>query len=116
MSQHFFKTTYQNEPITIVMGWDRPLQGFFMFIEKPECKYDEERYLFCNLNEEDSHPKSLKGFLGVLRSFQLTLPEEMINEVVEDKMINCGNKRVEHQIENGEYKRIPGGGRSAADG
>lgn len=105
MSQHYFKTTYQGEPVTILMGWDRPLQGFFMVIEKPQRKDDDERYLYSNLNEEDSHPKSLKPFLDVLRVFQIVLPGEMIHEVLEDKMINCGNKTVEHQAEGGEYKR-----------
>lgn len=111
MSQHYFHTTHQDEPVSILMGWDHPLQGFFMIIERPECNDDGARYLFSNLNEEDSHPKSLRRFLDVLREFQLALPEEMINEVLKDKRINCGNKVVQHEIRNGKYERVPRVGR-----
>lgn len=68
---------------------------------------DEGRYLYSNLNEEESHPKTLSPFLEVLRGLKLFAPEQMIDEVLADKAINCGNKSVEHQIRNGAYKRIP---------
>lgn len=107
MSKHLFKTKYQNEPIIIHMGWDRPLQGFFMFIERPNCNLEEGRYLYSNLDNEESHPKRLSPFLEVLRGLGLVVPDPMIDEVLADKTINCGNKIVEHQIHEGAYKRIP---------
>ncbi|MBI3803581.1 MAG: hypothetical protein HY282_07435 [Nitrospirae bacterium] len=97
---------HQEEPIDIYFGWDRPLQGFFMFIENPECKDEEERFLYSNLNEEESHPKSIQGFLDVLESFQISLPAAMIDEVLRDGRENYGNKFVEHQIINGQYQRV----------
>lgn len=100
---------HQEEPIDIYFGWDRPLQGFFMFIEKPECEDEEERFLYSNLNEEESHPKSIQGYLDVLESFRISLPAAMIDEVLRDGRENCGNKFVEHQIIDGEYQRVQKG-------
>lgn len=77
-----------------------------MFIEKPACKDEDERFLYSNLNEEESHPKSIQGFLDVLESFQISLPAAMIDEVLRDGRENWGNKFVEHQIFNGRYQRV----------
>lgn len=29
MSRHYFKTEYQGKSVTVLMGYDRPLGGFF---------------------------------------------------------------------------------------
>lgn len=110
MSKHLFKTKFHNEPITICIGWDRPLQGYFMFIERPECDQDEDRYLYSNLDDEESHPETIDRFLEILRCLNLAVPEPMVKEVLEDGVSNCGNKTVEHRIENGRYKRVAPGG------
>ena len=35
MSRHYFDTVHKGFPITVVLGWDRPANYFFLFIEKP---------------------------------------------------------------------------------
>jgi len=50
MSQHYFETTYANRPVTVTLGWDRPLGHFFMFIEKNDAAEDEVEILYSNLN------------------------------------------------------------------
>lgn len=105
MSKHMFRTTHENEPIIVFLGWDRPLQGYFMFIERPNRDDEEEKYLYSNLDETESHPKTLDVFLTVLDCFRISLPQQMIDEVVIDGCENCGNKTVEHKVIGGHYQR-----------
>jgi len=76
-----------------------------MFIEKPGSKEEEERFLYSNLDQEDSHPKTIEGYLEVLESFRISLPSAMVDEALRDGQENCGNKFVEHQVVNGQYRR-----------
>lgn len=36
MSQHHFHTIHNGQETHILMGWDRPMQGFFLVIEKED--------------------------------------------------------------------------------
>jgi len=40
MSQHSFTTTLQGRPVVVVVGYDRPLRGFFCFVEKCDAVDD----------------------------------------------------------------------------
>lgn len=99
MSQHFFSTTYQGQPVIVCLGWDRPLQGFFMFIEKESATEDADpEYVYLNLED----PKLKLGFhsdityfVDVLARLEISVPEKMILEAMKDKKNNTGN-RVEH--------------------
>lgn len=107
MSQHLFCTLHDNTPTRILMGWDRPLQGYFMVIEKPDI--DEDEPFWSNLTHcEPSHPKNLKPFLAVLKKLSITVPLKMIEEVLEDGVTNHGNKEVTHKVEGEIYERIMG--------
>jgi len=84
------------------MGWDRPLQGFFMVINKEGC--DEPFWL--NLNYEPSHPDTLQPFFDVLKKLNIQPPAEMIEEINQDARVNQGNKQVIHRLK--ENDRIEG--------
>jgi hypothetical protein len=49
MSQHYFDTSLGDEPITVMLGWDRPLQGYFMLIESTQ----RDGYIYSNLEDID---------------------------------------------------------------
>lgn len=102
MSQHFYTTTATLPDGTtckaqVLMGWDRPLQGFFCVIENLEDQSDD-RYLYSNLYEspDKAHPQDLDHFLAQLTRFKITLPERMLAEVRADRIANAGNKVVQH--------------------
>jgi len=114
MSLHKYTTQPRNIELVVTMGWDRPLQGFFMNIiqtnlepassgEKTE--EDEEVFLFNNLEQQVSHPKGIEAYLFELEHRGIEVPEQMINEVLADGMHNVGNKIVEHTRVNGIYNR-----------
>lgn len=110
MSQHRFTTMHDNDEIEVTLGWDRPLQGFFMtIVKKPkDSKKDAEHnpaYLFNCLDQAQSHPREISGFLFELVHRGIVIPQEMLNEVLSDNTNNVGNKIVEHRYVNGEYVR-----------
>lgn len=108
MSQHLFETTMQGKPITILMGWDRPLQGFFMVIDYNHIDLDEP--LWSNLNQTESHPKTLDQFIQVLNDFKFdsSVPQQMFDAVLQDQRENCGNKEVIHSMLDGVYGHVLG--------
>lgn len=95
MSQHFFRTVgMMGTPILVFMGYDRPLGGFFLQLKNIGSEADV--YLYSNLDESDSHPTTLDHFKGVLTSFEIKLPSEMLAEIYHDGQLEIGNKYVLH--------------------
>ncbi len=67
MSQHIFYTMREGEQTKIMMGWDRPLQGYFMVIEK---ETDVDVPFWSNLYQKLSNHKNLDSFLSVLEQLK----------------------------------------------
>lgn len=91
MSQHCFDTLHDGKKTRIVMGWDRPLQGFFMYIEKED---DEDVPYWSNLDWEDSHPRTLQPFIEALKALNISVPNKLLAAVVADGENNAGNRDV----------------------
>lgn len=95
MSQHYFNTEVDEVETCVFMGWDEPLQGFFMVIQKPT--YVDTPF-WSNLEEDHwphhPWPDNIDGFLNVLNEMGIQLPEKMITELLNDKKNNIGNKQV----------------------
>lgn len=102
MSQHHFYTIHQDQKTHVLMGWDRPLQGYFMVITKgKECIEP----FWSNLSQEESHPKTIMPYIAVLDQFSIKIPQQMIIEILEDGANNVGNKVVVHTLDNSGYSR-----------
>ncbi|MGV8399252.1 hypothetical protein ACV33W_08520 [Pseudomonas aeruginosa] len=102
MSQHYFKTAHKGSPITVLLGWDRPMGHFFMVIQKPEELIDnammveDEDHLYSNLHEVDPFGKDLTYYRQVLHHFGISVPESMFIEVQRDFETNAGNRFATH--------------------
>jgi len=117
MSLHRYTTTQGDKKVVVTLGWDRPLQGFFMTIVESASKSstvvthddqeDDETFLFNSLEQQNPYPKEINGYLAELEHHGVELPEQMVDEVLSDGMKNVGNKYVEHTIENSRYVRNP---------
>ncbi|MCW5589670.1 MAG: hypothetical protein KIT27_08425 [Legionellales bacterium] len=105
MSQHLFKVFHNETPTYVLMGWDRPLQGFFMVIYKP---LESDAPYYSNLDQEESHPNHIQPFLTVLKQHHIFVPQQMIDEIIEDANNNIGNKEVFHHIVAGVHRRSIG--------
>lgn len=95
MSHHSCRAVHHGHPITVLMGWDRPLQGFFMVIERD----DTEQYLYSNLDDEAlaAHgglPPTISPFIDKLAALGLAVPPLMLREVAQDRINNIGNRVV----------------------
>lgn len=94
MTQRSYYVKHNEEKTLIFMGWDRPLQAFFMVIEKPS---DKDKPFWSNLdNTSEPFPKNLDTFLHVLKEHNIKIPDDMIVGLLEDKSLNLGNKEVRH--------------------
>lgn len=107
MSRHIFTTTAtladgRSIPVRICIGWDRPLQGYFLDIQDLSSDSDDEdRLLFTNLAEAPgaTHPDTLEPFLAKLDELAIALPQGLHAELRADRRNNVGNRVVEHIAE-----------------
>jgi hypothetical protein len=98
MTQHYYPTEHQGKPATIMMGWDRPLQGFFMVIEDSQNRGE---YIYSNLDDPEliqfgGLPPCLDHFLAKLQALGLSVPDVMLNAIELDAALNEGNRRAEY--------------------
>lgn len=106
MSQHFFKSEHQGRPITVVLGWDRPLQCFFMdIIGTNKDPLDEPHYLYSHLEEARPFTLTLEDFRSCLRQLDIDVPPSMFQEVEKDAKEDVGNRFIAHQP-NGELLKL----------
>lgn len=95
MSQHVTFSTYQGQSITILMGWDRPLQGFYMVIT---YEGEENEILYSNLDDPELDQfglsSTLDPFLEKLEKLGLCVPAKMVTEICNDRVGNVGNRYV----------------------
>ena len=94
MSQHTLITEHEGRKVKVLMGWDRPLQGYFLVVEYIDTNKNDE-YLYSNLEQKVSHPKSMQPFLDALSVLSILLPKAMIDDVKNDAMMNIGNKHID---------------------
>lgn len=91
MSQHKMKTiTADGTPCEVLIGWDRPMAGYFLVVERSDCPpdaSDDIAYLFDNLRQPfpNAHPRSLGPFLEVLGSLGIQLPEPLQHRLTMDR-------------------------------
>ncbi|EPB9494600.1 TPA: hypothetical protein L4Q76_001679 [Pseudomonas aeruginosa] len=105
MSRHYFGTSHRGFPVTVILGWDRPMNYFFLMIEKPaelidsSMEVEDEDFLYSNLHENDPFNHDLDYYREVLRHFQIVIPESMFIEVQCDLEGNVGNRVADHQAD-----------------
>lgn len=99
MSQHHFSTTLAGRPVTVLLGWDRPLGHVFMVVQldplngdvldEPE---DVGLCLYSNLHERDAFTKDLDHYRRKLVELEIQVPETMWAQVDIDRRMNTGNR------------------------
>ncbi|MGO3130334.1 MAG: hypothetical protein ACTIJQ_00985 [Alcaligenes sp.] len=102
MSRHCFDTFHEGFPINVLLGWDRPLDNYFLVIEKPANVIENPMtfdHLYSNLHEVDPFDHGLDYYREVLRSFQIDVPESMFIEVERDRERHTGNRVVTHKAD-----------------
>lgn len=101
MSQHYFPTIYQGRSVTVVVGFDRPLRGFFCFVERNDAEEQEEEFVYSNLDDPKlfgsmGMARTLKHFEKRLADLGFVVPRSMFAEAEADQRFNVGNRCVWH--------------------
>lgn len=93
MSQHIFSSSQHGKPIDITLGWDRPLQYFFMTVENGVTG----DILYSNLDDPATFGGvDLEYYRGILSELGYSVPLKMLAEVAADRVTNAGNRFVKY--------------------
>lgn len=118
MSQHILNTVCQGRPVRVMLGWDRPLQYFFLLVEALDEEWAAEHdssietdvngFVYCNL-DDDSVPEPVDEQLtylsGRLVGLGISAPESMFSNVEEDRQKHVGKRQVVYQSD-GNWRDI----------
>src|SRR3546814_6284363 len=69
MSRHYFNTFHKGSPISVILGWDRPMNYFFLVIEEQNNSADNPMtldLLYSNLQERsEEHTSELQSLMRI---------------------------------------------------
>jgi len=115
MSHHIFQSALNGRPVTVDLGWDRPLQYVFMTVSSQDLKDhpddDSSPYLYSNLDDENlpiQGTQSVEYFQDRLTELGISVPSIMLQSVQDDHNQDVGNKTVEYQAD-GSFHVLFGG-------
>ena len=92
MSQHYFNCKRNDHDVTITLGYDRPLDKFFLNVEQEGVDSDNYISLY-DLNAPDD---DMDYFREKLKSLGIAAPESFFLAVEEDAVERVGNYVVQH--------------------
>ena len=93
MSQHYFTCRIsKSDSVTVLAGWDRPLQQYFLVItdDMPNSPF-EEGIIYSNLQDPNEPSTDWDYFLGVLSEYGAELPDGFSEAIQSDRKMNAGN-------------------------
>lgn len=101
MSQHYFNTsTPDGQPVTVLLGWDRPLGQYFLVVELEQDVEDaNDEYLYSNLDDPQAWRQPLEYFERKLEQLGIHVPASMFQEAYCDQEFNVGNRQVWHRAD-----------------
>lgn len=104
MSQHIVQSRYRGEPVSVLLGWDRPLQQFFLVIERTALdsqadEEDAEPFVYTNLEDPEVNPRNLAYFREVVARLAVPVPPQVFEAVAHDAQVNRGNHVVRYDFE-----------------
>ena len=98
MSKHIFEQTLNNQTYEVQIGWDKPLQRYYGVISPwvEDHEYEEGGYfdtaepVWSNLYF--AHDVSLEDIVTACEELVLTLPNGLLDNVVNDRLRNAVNE------------------------
>lgn len=114
MSQHYVYTELNGEKIIVLLGWDRPLSGYFMVVIKPIEKidedgesYTEDEYLYSNLEDRNLSfglSQEPEYFKEILTKMAIVIPDEAFQIITNDGRLDVGNDVNFYDVVNGSLQ------------
>jgi hypothetical protein len=78
MSQHIFDARWDDVPVQIQIGWDRPLQRFYLVVSPYDADGELGDPVYSNLDEPQSRSQALDDFKKSISRLGVDLSPEMI--------------------------------------
>lgn len=103
MTKHLYLCFYNNRPAYVLLGWDNNRRGYYMILDYQNGS--EESAIFSNLFSKESYPKTLDKYLNYLQAIQISLPKQMIDDVLRDAFSRSEDSEVTHRDHDGSYCR-----------
>lgn len=86
MSQIKFKTTYQNKPVEVMAGWDKPLSYYHLTIFNLDPEEEDEETIYSDLEEPNPFGvKNVEVIKKKLDSFGIEVPDGFWDKVAEKR-------------------------------
>jgi hypothetical protein len=101
MSRHHVHTVRDGSPCIVVMGYDRPLNEFFLQLWNDAPGADADEPAYSSLHEPAADWRDIATVLRRLRELGIEVPHSMIDAVVADSFRRAGNRVVEHPPDGG---------------
>ena len=98
MSQHIFETqTSTGRKVEVLIGFDRPLNGFFLVVTDTQAEDPDDAFVYSNLDDVElldigGITLNLEHFKGKLAMLGIDLPEAIESEVRLDRAQRVGNR------------------------
>ena len=87
MSQHYFNTRIGGKSYIVQMGWDKPLQRYYLVINN----LDGDEPLYSNLCDPNC-THTLDYFVEVLEQYAIKLPHDYLDNIRFDREHNNVNQ------------------------
>lgn len=103
MSRHHLRTTLGGVPKLVVMGYDRPLDEYFvqLWADDPEGEGDADEPIYSSLDEPGADWRDIATVVRKLGELGVQVPRSMIDAIVADADQRVGNRIVEHTPDGG---------------
>lgn len=99
MSRHHLRTVRGTSPLLVVMGYDRPLNEFFLQLWDDAPGVEDEEPAYSSLDDAAADWRDIATVVRRLAELDVQVPRSMINAVVADGVQRAGNRIVEHALD-----------------
>lgn len=99
MSRHHLRTVRAGSPLLVVMGYDRPLNEFFLQLWDDGLEAEADEPAYSSLDEPAADWRDIATVVRRLEELGVAVPRSMIDAVVADGVQRAGNRIVEHALD-----------------
>ncbi len=103
MTQHVFRTTANDRPVSVLMGYDRILDYVFCVVQLLDCNDDDDEspFLYSNMEDPDAltYVRDIREFASKLRDVGITVPGSMYDAVNDDFIARTAPYRMTHFVD-----------------
>jgi hypothetical protein len=107
VSRHYFDCEHLGQPLRITLGYDPPLNEYFLQVQSLKCEQQDPTFLYASVDDPKALVNDLEYFHEQLAALGLSAPESLFEAVELDAARRVGNKVVEH-FGNGQTRIVVG--------